>query len=664
MTSLGDLTVQFRADVTNLTRGTQQAQQQIRGVETAANEASSKLSNGFGGSVTRTSGSLLDFASKAGMAIFAIKSLADTAMSTASALLAPAASAEQIGVAFTTLFGSTKAAQEELSKLNEFAARTPFQTEAIDQAAAKMKAFGFETSSIIPYITSIGDALSSLGKGTEADLQGVVDVFGQINATGHLTAQDMMQLSARGIPAWKELAAQMGVTVPKLQDMVSKGLVPADVALRGISAGMEKAFGGGMQKQSNTLNGLLSTFQSNIKLAWDSLLGVSGGQVKKGSLFAIAEQGLKSLGDLLSSKQFQKSAEELGKSIGTALAGIGDFVNKDVLPGLREIGKDIMPVVKQIQDWAVKNDVLAKTVGGLKLLIDGFVAALQFVVPIIISIDTAIVQFIAAIVERLQPTIAQLAVFWHDHFQQIQAVAEGVWNAIAGIVQYDWALISGIVLTGIDILTGQWGKAGADLQHMAQGMWAGIKKAFGGGLQAVINTLIMAADPIFKSIVTPFYNAYNEVLALLQLPQVAIPTLSGLIGPVNFMGSSSGTENTGVGGAGAQGATGAKKSISSLHSAASSAQSSLSGLTGTGGSLAHKAAAKKPTAASPTGVVEPPGSLSSGGSSSAGGYGGGTGGVNVTVVVEIGNEVIGTVVAKNVYDQVRLRLGPGALAAI
>ena len=74
--------------------------------------------------------------------------------------------------AFKTLMGSTKAATKKSTlKVDAFASKTPFQTMDIDHAAAQLSVFpGTNAKDVIPDLTSIGDALSAVGKGSTANL--------------------------------------------------------------------------------------------------------------------------------------------------------------------------------------------------------------------------------------------------------------------------------------------------------------------------------------------------------------------------------------------------------------------------------------------------------------------------------------------------------------
>ena len=70
-------------------------------------------------------------------------------------------------------------------------------------------AFGFKAEEIIPMLTNLGDAASGLGLGTEG-VSRLAYALGQMQTSGKLNAQDMMQLTSAGISAWDMLAQAAG----------------------------------------------------------------------------------------------------------------------------------------------------------------------------------------------------------------------------------------------------------------------------------------------------------------------------------------------------------------------------------------------------------------------------------------------------------------------
>ena len=174
-----------------------------------------------------------------------------------------AADMEQTEIAFETLLGSAEAAQKMVKDLTDFAARTPFQMPGITKSAQQLLAYGFQAESIIPMLTSVGNAISGLG-GNEENMQSVIRALGQIQAKGKVSAEEIQQMAEQGINAWKYLADAAGVSIAEVQSLASKGALSSRAAIETIVNGMNQQFKNGMEKQSQSMNGLMSTIKDNV----------------------------------------------------------------------------------------------------------------------------------------------------------------------------------------------------------------------------------------------------------------------------------------------------------------------------------------------------------------------------------------------------------------
>lgn len=179
-----------------------------------------------------------------------------------------AAEAEQTSVAFETILGSAEAAEAQLTELRDFAAATPFEFPELATAASRLLAVGTEADSVIPIMTRLGDATSAMGTGSEG-IQRAVTALTQIQQKGKVSAEELLQLTEAGIPAWDALAAQIGVSVPEAFELVKDGAVQA----RDVFAALESGAGeslqrleGGMERQAQTLGGLFSTLKDTVGL--------------------------------------------------------------------------------------------------------------------------------------------------------------------------------------------------------------------------------------------------------------------------------------------------------------------------------------------------------------------------------------------------------------
>src|SRR6185312_2608729 len=178
----------------------------------------------------------------------------------------PAASAKEIESSLEIFDGSAAKAQAELQSLATFAANTPFDTTAIDEAALHLQGVGISAKNVQPDIQAIGDALDGMGDTSAADLQGLVDDFSKIQTQGHLSMDVMNSFALRGIDAWKILEDQTGKSRAQLQDMISKGMYPAKDAMRDLTEGIEKSplYHGQMANDTKGWAGALSNLKANF----------------------------------------------------------------------------------------------------------------------------------------------------------------------------------------------------------------------------------------------------------------------------------------------------------------------------------------------------------------------------------------------------------------
>lgn len=169
----------------------------------------------------------------------------------------------QANIAFTTMLGSAEKASSFLKDLQAFAASTPFEFPGLQQSAKKMLALGFSAEQVIPTLTNVGNAVSGLG-GNQQVFDRIILAMGQMQAKGVVSAGEMKQLAEAGIPAWQALAKEIGVTVPEAMAMVTKKQIDAQTGLAAIQADMANRFGGLMQKQAQTITGVMSNLNDTI----------------------------------------------------------------------------------------------------------------------------------------------------------------------------------------------------------------------------------------------------------------------------------------------------------------------------------------------------------------------------------------------------------------
>lgn len=364
------------------------------------------------------------------------------------------AAAEQSRVAFGTLLGSGQAAEAFLTRLRDFAAATPFEFPELADVSKKLLAMGFSAEQVMPMLTNIGDAISALG-GTPADMERVALALGQMSAKGKVSAEEMMQLAELGIPAWQMLADGLGVTTAEAMKLAEKGLIPAGQAIDILSAGMGNAFGGAMQAQATTFNGLISTLSDNAK---NALMAFTG------PLFAQAKGAVEQLGAAVSSPAFQLFAAVLGAQLGAAITGLVGLL-ASVLP----------PAI------AMAQSLFAQGSGSASLFAGAF-TAIQSVVSAVMPLVLATVQAV----------LGQLLAFWSANGAQIVAFGQQTWTQLSTIVQTALTLIQGLIQGVLTFVLGFMQQHGAQIQQVMQASWHIISSLITAALALIQGTLSTA----------------------------------------------------------------------------------------------------------------------------------------------------------------------------
>ena len=254
---------------------------------------------------------------------------------------------ESITTQFEVLTGSAQKASDLVKDLQEFSASTPFQFEGIAKASQQLLGFGFAADQMPDKLQKIGDVASAVGK----PIDEIGFIFGQVSAAGKLTGERLLQFQERAIPIGPAIAKTMGVAEESVKDLVSAGKVDF--------ATFEKAFaslseeGGlafeGMQKQSETLEGKLSTLKDNFSIfsaeIGKQLLPIIKLLVDRFTLFV---QSMKESGD--AAKTFNtvlSGTFKIAALLKAAFATLGGLIANSLATGIEAVNAAVSGNFKQ-----------------------------------------------------------------------------------------------------------------------------------------------------------------------------------------------------------------------------------------------------------------------------------------------------------------------------
>lgn len=347
--------VRFDGDSRGALRAAAQTAAGIRGVGKAARDEDAHV-NRLGASIRSSLGGLAVVAAKAGAA--GILGLAGAVAFTGIRFDDLRQKSE---IAFTTMLGSSTKAKSMLDDLAKFASHTPFEFPDLIRASQRLMAMGFTAKEIIPTMTAVGDAVAGFGGGAE-EIDRVTRALGQMQAKGKATSEELMQLNEAGINGLKMIADKMGVTTVEAQKRITAGAVSARFAISALTEGMERDFGGMMEKQSHTFSGALSNLKDNF--------GKVSGTVML-PFFKMATDGMLRLGEITSSDSFtagvERFATALEKRARVAAAAVVEFFHDHwgdiaaILRGTWDAVRVGFDVLKQVASFA---DKAAEAMGG------------------------------------------------------------------------------------------------------------------------------------------------------------------------------------------------------------------------------------------------------------------------------------------------------------
>jgi len=265
--------------------------------------------------------------------------------------------------ALIQLTSSVDSANKIIKELQAFGNVTPFTSSELIEQSKRLKAFGFETEDLVDTVKRLSDVAGATG----ADLSGISTAFGQILAKGKLQREEELQLLERGVDITSELKRITGLQGDEFESAMRKGKIGADLVNQALINLTSEGgvFFGGATKQSQTLNGQVSTLVDNIET-----LARTIGEVLEPALMTSLKTANKLLGAInrLFSSEFQRqiSGFRFGLTIpgGTLsdLKKIEDFT-KNIQPlGLDVSGLDLR--ISQLRGTKNQIDTLMNQMGG------------------------------------------------------------------------------------------------------------------------------------------------------------------------------------------------------------------------------------------------------------------------------------------------------------
>lgn len=171
-----------------------------------------------------------------------------------------AARRETNKLSFTTLLGGEGQADAFLGDVLKTANTTPFLYDDLVGISKTLLSFGYAVDDIIPTLTKVGDAGAAMGLST-ADIGTVATYIGRMKSSDKASLEYLNPLNERGLGVFQWLSDDLRISQKAVYDKISKGELSGSYVTDLILSQFEKLYGGMMEIQSKSTEGLDSTLQ-------------------------------------------------------------------------------------------------------------------------------------------------------------------------------------------------------------------------------------------------------------------------------------------------------------------------------------------------------------------------------------------------------------------
>lgn len=423
-----------------------------------------------------------------------IGKVADTAMKTASVavagLTAAMSAATVAGVkynatiegyrtSFEVMTGSAEKAVEVVEQLKKIGAETPFELPDLASATQLLMNYGFTADEAIDRMMMLGD----ISQGSADKMGRIAMAYGQMSSAGKVALEDVKQMIEAGFNPLQEISDSTGESMASLYERISKGKISVDE----ITASMQRATSEGgkyyqsMEKQSQTMNGLISTLKDNAQsLLGDVVQPVSEAMTSK--VLPAAISTIEELSEALKNDGFAGMAEAGKKMINDFLFGVEE--SKPVL--LKKSGEIMQCLAPEPEEQAMS------LVDKGRAFVENLVTGIYEQLPSLVETGFRIVN------DLKMSIIEQLPTLFDKGTELLVKLIEGIASMLPNMVQ-----------TGIESVV-KLAESIVSTDNLMKLVNAGLQLIY-SLVQGVINALPVLIDKV-PEIIISFWDTFDSLL--------------------------------------------------------------------------------------------------------------------------------------------------------
>lgn len=412
------------------------------------------------------------------------------------------ASIEQYQTSFEVMTGSADKAAEVIERLKKVGAETPFELPELADTTQLLMNYGFTADDAMDKMMMLGD----ISQGSADKMSRIATAYGQMSSAGKVSLEDVKQMIEAGFNPLQEISESTGESMASLYKRISKGTLSVDE----ITASMERATSEGgkyfksMEKQSQTVNGLISTLKDNAQ----QLLG----EVVKPISESMAKELLPSAINAM--EQLTTAFQTEGVD---GLIQAGGQIITNLLLGIAEAMPNIIDTAVQVIAVFISNinvnlpQILSAGGRILQSIINGCLQLLSLLLGLAFNIVTTLLTGLAQNAPTLmQQGIQMLSNYVSSILSQLPKVLQTGINIITELLNGLLTSAPQIIQQALDMLT-EWYTAIIDM----------LPTILQSGVDMILNLLdglISNAPKIIKQAGTMLINFVAEIAS--HLPEI------------------------------------------------------------------------------------------------------------------------------------------------
>jgi phage-related protein len=318
---------------------------------------------------------------------------------------------EDYNTRFTTMLGSATAAKQRMAELADFGAKTPFELPQVVDADIVLQGFGLHSLEAAKKFGYTGEQIRTIAgdvaSGTGQDFKEMSLLIGKFSSGA--TGEAIARMQELGITSRDELT-KLGLSFSKSGQLTS----PLPQAMNTVLTLMKRKYGGLMDAQSSTFNGMLSNLQDWIAGTLRTI-----GQ----PIFEVLKDKLAVVVEFLSKPETQAAVNEFAAALANGVGVAMDFIANTAIPALMQGWTNLQPTIATVSAialtlagiWTTNVQPALATVvdfisANLQPILTGLVTVLlTVVVPAFIAWAGSAVAAATATVVALAPVLIPLA---------------------------------------------------------------------------------------------------------------------------------------------------------------------------------------------------------------------------------------------------------------